>query len=116
MLAVLDDATLRVGACGKGMVCREQESNLHADDVRLRCAIFDGQCAAHVLVAGVEFLLLVEATLRISNDFPHDLCAARGDDQAMSTESHSAFWAIPQVVSLAILLRRNTVDAFIEEA
>ena len=116
MLAVLDDATLRVGACGKGMVCREQESNLHADDVRLQCAIFDGQCAAHVLVAGVEFLLLVEATLRISNDFPHDLCAALGDDQAMSTESHSAFWAIPQVVSLAILLRRNTVDAFIEEA
>ena len=67
-------------------------------------------------VAGVEFLLLVEATLRISNDFPHNLCAALRDDQAMSTESHSAFWAIPQVVSLAILLRRNIVDASIEEA
>ena len=116
MLDVLDAATLRAGACGKGMVCREQESNLHADDVRLRCAIFDGERAGHVHKASVELMVLVEATLRISHDFPHDLCAALGDDQAMSTESHSAFWAIPQVVSLAILLRRNTVDAFIEEA
>ena len=61
-------------------------------------AIFDGECAGHVLKASVEFMVLVEAALHISYNLPHDLCAAFGDDQAMSTESHSAFWAIPQVV------------------
>ena len=94
----------------------QETGNLRADNVRLQCVIFDGERAGHVLKASVEFMVLVEATLRISHDFPHDLCAAFGDDQAMSTESHSAFWAIPQVVSLAILLRGSTVDVFIEEA